>query len=732
MAREGLLEDASMTEQRFVFLASVGIKLSVRNVALALFIGCVFPAALLARNGTPFLYQPLSPAAQPPGSGAFVLTVRGTGFVSGASVEWNGKPRPTTFVSSSTLTAQILATDISAPTTAAVTVLNPTPGGGLSNAVFFEVSGPAPALSLKNGSLGTGNSPRSVTYGDFNGDGKLDLAIANYLDNTVSILLGNGDGTFQTQTTYAVGSGPYAIITCDFNGDGILDLAVANDGAGTVSILLGKGDGTFQTHFDYQAGLSAVALASGDFNGDGYLDLCVVDLTLNQVSIFLGNGNGTFNAPLTYATGTFPVSVAVGDFNGDGKLDLVVANSDFGATGGSVSVLLGKGDGTFLTQLQYNTGNNPVAVVVADFNGDGKLDLAAANETDSTISVLLGNGNGKFQQSVPYSIASTPSSLVAADFNGDGVVDLAATAAGSLEVSILLGVGDGTFGTALNSATGAEPLSITAADFDNDGAMDFVIANFNQNDATIFTQRSSGNPNPNSVNFGSQSVGTASGPQTVALSNTGSAALTVSGLTFTGANPNDFSQTNACGSYVLPDSSCTISITFRPAAEGARKAALQIAEGSANQYITLTGTGMAPSIAVSPTSLTFPATQVGSTSSPLAVTITDTGNAPLTFTTFSTTGDFSQTNTCGPSLPTPASESCVVSVTFTPTGDGTRKGTLKIFDNAGNGQQYVTLTGTGLAPLITLSRTPLVFPTSTAGSLSSPPSVTVTNAGNSP
>ncbi len=643
-------------------------------------------------------------------------------------MEWNGKTRTTTFVSSAILTAQILAADIAVPATALITVLNPGPGGGLSNTVFFEVSGPAPALSLKNAAVTTGNSPRAITYGDFNGDGKLDLAIANYLDDTVSILLGNGDGTFQNQVIYAVGSGPHAIIAGDFNEDGKLDLAVANNGAGTVSILIGNGDGTFQTHLDYQAGLSSVALAAADFNRDGFLDLCVVDLALDQVSILLGNGNGTFKSPVTYAVGTFPISVSVGDFNGDGKLDVVVANNNFGSTGGTVSVLLGNGDGTFQAQSQFNTGNNPDSVITADFNGDHRLDLAIANETDNTISILLGNGNGTFQNAVAYSTATTPSALAAADFNGDGIVDLAATGAGSAEVSILLGVANGTFEAASNFATGAEPLSITAADFDNDGALDLVTANFNQADATIFTQISLGSLSPTSVNFGNQIVDTTSGPQTVTLSSTGSATLAISGLSFTGANRSDFSQTNTCGAFVLPNSSCNISITFKPGAEGARKADLQITEGTVNQYITLTGTGLAPLVTLSPTSLSFPATQVGSASSPLAVTITNTGNASLTFTSFSTTGNFAETNTCGSGLA--AGKSCTANITFSPTGEGTRKGTLKIADNGGNGQQSVSLNGTGLAPLVSLTPTSLTFPTTTVGTTSSPLSVTVTNTGN--
>jgi hypothetical protein len=298
---------------------------------------------------------------------------------------------------------------------------------------------PLSSLSLSFGFggqqlYGVGNEPDAVAVGDFNGDGKVDLAVANS-DNTVSVLLGNGDGTYQTQVTYAVGSGPYAIAVGDFNGDGKLDLAVANAYDGTVSVLLGNGDGTFQTQVTYAVGNAPVAITVGDFNGDGKLDLAVANYGDNTVSVLLGKGDGTFQTQTTYNVGSAPWGIIIGDFNGDGKLDLAIANSN----DNTVSVLLGNGDGTFKTQVAYAVGNYPDGVSVGDFNGDGKLDLAVANGNDNTVSVLLSNGDGTFKTQVTYAVGNYPDGVSVGDFNGDGKLDLAVANEYNSTVSVLIG-----------------------------------------------------------------------------------------------------------------------------------------------------------------------------------------------------------------------------------------------------------------------------------------------------
>jgi len=217
--------------------------------------------------------------------------------------------------------------------------------------------------------------PSSVAVGDFNGDGKPDLVTANDRDNNLSVLLGQGKGTFRLVARYPVGKNPNSVAVGDFNGDGKLDLVTANYLGNSVSILLGNGDGTFQAAVNYAGGNGPVAV--GDFNGDGKLDL----VTTN--SVLLGKGDGTFKAAVNYAVGTGPQSVAVGDFNGDGKLDLVTANGEI------LSVLLGKGDGTFETARNYSVGaQGGESVALGDFNGDGAPDVVIADGTYG-VAVLL-------------------------------------------------------------------------------------------------------------------------------------------------------------------------------------------------------------------------------------------------------------------------------------------------------------------------------------------------------
>jgi hypothetical protein len=279
-----------------------------------------------------------------------------------------------------------------------------------------------------------GNAPKSVAVGDFNGDGIQDVAVANPVSGTVSILLGNGDGTFTAANNFVAGSGSYSVVVGDFNGDGKQDLAVANQNSANVSILLGNGDGTFSGPNNFGVGSFPTSVAVGDFNGDGKQDLAVANQASNNVSILLGNGDGTFSAPNNFAAGSNPVSVAVGDFNGDGKQDLAVANQ----ASNNVSILLGNGDGTFSAPNNFAAGNTPVSVAVGDFNGDGKQDLAVANLFSNNVSILLGNGDGTFGPPTNFGVGSFPDSVAVGDFNGDGRQDLAVANTSSNNVSILL------------------------------------------------------------------------------------------------------------------------------------------------------------------------------------------------------------------------------------------------------------------------------------------------------
>jgi hypothetical protein len=349
------------------------------------------------------------------------------------------------------------------PKSSAVSDFN---GDGIPDLVVANYGDNTVSVLLGNGdgtfqpkvTYAAGPWPVSVAVGDFTGNGIQDLVVANNGTGTLSILLGNGNGTFQAPVTYASsGSNPVDVVVADLNGDGIPDLAVAGDGA--VAILLGKGDGTFQPQVTYSTSSVARAVAVADFNGDGIPDLVVADEMTSEVSVFLGNGNGTFRAPATYAAGAYVWDIKVGDFNGDGIADVVVANY----VGGTVSVLLGNGDGTLRPPVAYATGAGPWAVALTDVNGDGIPDLVATNNWGGTVSVLFGNGDGTFQPQVTLTAGVAPMAAAVGDFNGDGFTDLAITDDSSNTVLALLGDQSATFSASGISISGSGTHNVFAS-----------------------------------------------------------------------------------------------------------------------------------------------------------------------------------------------------------------------------------------------------------------------------
>jgi len=370
----------------------------------------------------------------------------------------------------------------------------------------------------------TGYNPYSVAVADLNGDGKLDLVVANQQQSrnlqagSISVMLGKGNGKFGAPVNYSSGGeGAFSISVADVNGDGKPDLIVANgcDGTcttGQVAVLLGKGNGTFKNPVTYSSGAPSTFgshVAVGDVNGDGKLDLVVATTGTGcgsgcppgLVGVLLGNGNGTFKKAKTYKTGGFDAIgwVVIADVNGDKKPDLIVANycassCSYPPSAGSVGVLLGKGDGTFLPVKTFPSGGNgTVSVAVADVNKDGKPDILVANcgplacgpgSPGGNVAVLLGKGNGTFKPAVTYPAENSPFDVVAADVNGDGKLDIVVSNWGTSNggsndgaVTILTGKGNGTFSPAKTFPSGgAESPSVAVADVNKDGLLDVVLA----------------------------------------------------------------------------------------------------------------------------------------------------------------------------------------------------------------------------------------------------------------
>lgn len=326
-----------------------------------------------------------------------------------------------------------------------------------------------------NDSISNGTPAVSVCVGDFNGDGKIDLATANASSNNLSVLLQTNNANYAPAVNYAVGIFPRDISTSDFNGDNILDLVVANGNSNDISILLGVGSGVFSAAVNYSVGLFPNAISIADYNLDGKLDLAISNRDSNNLSILFGSGFGTFTLASTYSVGTEPSSVVSGDFNSDGNMDLATSNymSD------NVSVLLGLGSGIFAPVVNYSTQqySNPTGIITGDFNNDGHLDLVVCNYGKSNIIILTGSSAGVF--SVNFfkpNVGRQPLSISSADFNGDGKLDIVTSNSQNSDVSILLGTtGPIMFSLpSIQYGVNPTPSKLKTGDFNGDGKQDIV------------------------------------------------------------------------------------------------------------------------------------------------------------------------------------------------------------------------------------------------------------------
>jgi hypothetical protein len=290
-------------------------------------------------------------------------------------------------------------------------------------------------------------------------------------------LRGRGTGTFLPRTDFATGKSPYSLLTADFNNDGIPDVAVTNLDALSVSVLLGKGDGTFQSHKDATVGREPRGIAVADFNADGKPDLAVANFLDDNISILLGNGDGTFQPHFEFAAGVHPWAIAVGDLNNDGIADLAVADSK--NVGKGVMVLVGIGNGTFRKGVGYG-GHGSYGVTIGDLNADGNQDIVLASVSAWGVTVMFGKGDGTFAPPVTIQKNSLGTGILIADLNGDGKIDLAVTGndAGAVNnVSVFLGDGSGKFPTLDAYDTGNAPVTVIMGDFNHDGRPDLATPN---------------------------------------------------------------------------------------------------------------------------------------------------------------------------------------------------------------------------------------------------------------
>ncbi len=287
-----------------------------------------------------------------------------------------------------------------------------------------------------------GKNPTSVTSADFNQDGLTDLIVTNIGNDSLSILFGNGDGSFKEQQQLRVSVGPRALALDDYNGDGRTDIAVACAGSDQVVLFLGLASGRFSEGQRYPVQRTPVSIAVGDVNNDRTPDLAVA-LRNDKIVVLLGNGDGTFATGPRYEYGDTPTSIALADLTQDGKLDLLVTNG--GPMSNAVTVWAGNGDGSFRDPVDYRTGKRPLGVSFADFNNDRKTDLLVINGERDSFAVFLGNGNGTFQNGKESGADAGPVHGIAGDFDGDRMADVAIVNIQSSNLSLLFGRGDGTF-----------------------------------------------------------------------------------------------------------------------------------------------------------------------------------------------------------------------------------------------------------------------------------------------
>lgn len=461
-----------------------------------------------------------------------------------------------------------------------------------------------PVLSAR-----VGAHPEGLAVGDFNEDGRLDIATANSDSDDVSVLLGNGNGTFQSGYSFGVGKNPMFLATGDLNLDGKLDLAVAETGADRVTVLFGKGNGLFDQPVPYPSGKGPTFLALGDVDKDEDLDMVVVNsgrfgnYPPFSWSVLLNKGQGDFVSAQRVEEqareGLFPTCVSLADLNDDGLPDVTLTWSQpsWRTPNGYVSVFQNQGRGTFSFWKKIQAGFTLSAVTQTDLDADGNLDLMVTSLFTDSIKVLLQLRPGQYTKPANLEVGFSPVALSYKDLDGDGHRDLISTNRASHSASILLGRGDGSFRPAGHYAVGAIPTAMGIEDFDNDGLPDIVTANSGSNDVSILLSGKTVIP---SINLSADAVlfaddFNAPGQRTIPLtvSNVGLGSLSIADIVLEGPDSQAFSvdQGSCTGATLTTGEFCALSIHFESTAPGTHQALLRIFDNAPGgpRIVTLSG-----------------------------------------------------------------------------------------------------------------------------------------------
>jgi len=450
-----------------------------------------------------------------------------------------------------------------------------------------EVDGGSSVFQTKT-DYPAGDAPSFLFSSDLDSDGDMDLAVANYESDNISIFLNYGDGTFAPKTDYTAGDGPYSVFSSDLDLNGDMDLAITNRNSDNVSILLNNGDGTFGPKADYTVGVHPFCVFSSDLDGDGDMDLTMANYESDNISILLNNGDGTFAPKTDYTTGDGPYFVFSSDLDSDGDMDLAVSNRN----SNNVSVLLNNGNGTFAPKTDYAVGIYPYSVFSSDLDNDGDMDLVVANRDNDNVSILLNYGNGTFAPKTDYTAGDEPWSIFISDLDNDGDMDLTVTNYNSENVSVFLNNSEGTFASKIDYGTGSYPRCVFSSDFDNDGDIDLAVANLNSDNISILLNRNKTadiSLSTDSLKFGNIEIDSTETLQFTVYNNGVDNTLQITNI----SSSNSVFVPGSTSESVLPGDSVIITVDFTPTAKITYSDSLTIFSNDPNDpQVTLYVTGV--------------------------------------------------------------------------------------------------------------------------------------------